>query len=194
MISHFIAHYGYFAVLLGTMLEGESILLAAGFACHQGLMSLPIVFILAVTGATLGDLTAFALGRWQGRALISRFACLHNAVPKVTRLLERYDTPIILAIRFLVGLRMAGPVIIGTTRISAKRFAWLNLLGALIWATLILSLGFSLGLMLKSLITDVKQHEEAILLALFSLVIPCSVWLVARHRQKPPSRHDDRTL
>ena len=38
MISAFVATYGYVAVFAGTLLEGETILLSAGFAANRGLL------------------------------------------------------------------------------------------------------------------------------------------------------------
>ena len=118
MISAFILSYGYLAVFVGTLLEGESILLAAGFAAHRGLLDLPVVIVVAVLGATLGDQLAFLLGRWKGRALIARFPSLAKQQPRVHDLLERHATLFILTLRFLYGLRIAGPMLLGTSRVA----------------------------------------------------------------------------
>ena len=66
MINDFVANYGYLAVFIGTLLEGETILVAAGFAAYRGLLDLPSVVLVAIVGGTLGDQTAFQLGRWKG--------------------------------------------------------------------------------------------------------------------------------
>ena len=39
--------YGYLAVLLGTFLEGETILVLGGFAAHRGYLALPWVIVAA---------------------------------------------------------------------------------------------------------------------------------------------------
>ncbi|MGB2902891.1 MAG: DedA family protein, partial [Candidatus Dechloromonas phosphoritropha] len=118
MISAFVLSYGYLAVFVGTLLEGESILLAAGFAAHRGLLDLPVVIVVAVLGATLGDQLAFLLGRWKGRALIARFPSLAKQQPRVHELLEGHATLFILTLRFLYGLRIAGPMLLGTSRVA----------------------------------------------------------------------------
>jgi membrane protein DedA with SNARE-associated domain len=38
--------YGYFALMIGTFLEGETILIAAGFLAHRGYLELPWVIFL----------------------------------------------------------------------------------------------------------------------------------------------------
>src|SRR5688572_33421924 len=41
MLTQLLDHYGYLAVLVGTVLEGETILILGGFAAHQGYLHLP---------------------------------------------------------------------------------------------------------------------------------------------------------
>ena len=88
MISSFVTSYGYFAVFLGTLLEGETVLLAAGFAAYRGLLDWPLVALVAFFGATVGDQLAFLLGRWKGTVLIARFPALARRAPQVHTLLN----------------------------------------------------------------------------------------------------------
>lgn len=46
-IASLIATYGYYALFLGTLLEGETVLVAAGYAAHRGLLELPWVIVIA---------------------------------------------------------------------------------------------------------------------------------------------------
>ena len=58
-----IATYGYGAVLVGTFLEGETVVLLGGFAAHRGYLDLPWVIAVAFAGSLLGDQLYFYLGR-----------------------------------------------------------------------------------------------------------------------------------
>lgn len=50
-ISNLITQYGYGAVAVGCLLEGEMVLLLAGFAAHRGYLSLPMLIgVAAVAG------------------------------------------------------------------------------------------------------------------------------------------------
>lgn len=186
MISAFVASYGYLAVFLGTLFEGETILLAAGFAAHRGLLDGWFVLVASFAGATLGDQIAFLFGRWKGMVLISHFPALAQRAPRVHALLDRHDVLFILANRFLYGLRIAGPVVMGTTGISYLRFAVFNMFGAAIWTVTIVGAGYYFGMALSALFVNIKYIEEAILIAI--LVAGFILWLW-RHNHKQKARH-----
>lgn len=174
MISTFIASYGYFAVFAGTLFEGETILIAAGFAAHRGLLSWEIVVLVAVLGGILGDQLSFCFGRWKGNALIARFPTLAQRKPRIHELLERYDVILILIVRFLYGLRVAGPVIMGSSRIPYVKFAFFDMLGAILWSIVVSGAGYIFGMAISSLIDDLRQIEEIVLLVI--LIFGFAVW------------------
>lgn len=178
MISSLIASYGYWAVLVGTLMEGETVLLAAGFAAHRGLLDWRTVLAVAVVGATVGDQAAFLAGRWKGPALIARFPALARNAPRVKALMARYHAPFILALRFLYGLRIAGPVMLGAGECPVLRFALLNFLGALIWAPLIMGAGYAFGATIETMLHDLKRIEEIVVVGI--LAVGFVVWLVRR--------------
>lgn len=175
MISSFVASYGYLAVFLGTLVEGETILIAAGFAAYRGLLDWPLVVLVAVIGATFGDQLAFLLGRWKGEVLLARFPALAQQKPRINELLERFDIITILILRFLYGLRIAGPMIIGTSRVPLLRFGVLNLAGAILWAVVVSGAGYFFGITIGSLFANLKKYEEIIFIAI--LMLGASVWL-----------------
>jgi membrane protein DedA with SNARE-associated domain len=178
MISSFVISYGYLAVFAGTLLEGETILIAAGFAAHGGLLEWPLVVLVATAGGTLGDQLAFMLGRWKGDTLIARFPALARQRPRVHDLLERHATLFILTNRFLYGLRIAGPVLMGSSRVPLLRFAILNVLGAALWALLVTAAGYTFGLAVNAMIDNFKRVEGILLVVI--LALGGVVWLWRR--------------
>ncbi len=188
MISTFVATYGYLAVFVGTLFEGETILLAAGYAAQRGLLDWPIVFAVGVLGGTLGDQIAFLLGRWKGAYMISHFPALVQRAPRVHRLLERHHVALILVIRFLYGLRIVGPVIMGTSRVPFVRFALLNIVGAILWALVVSGAGYYFGMALEALITDINHFELLILAGILLAGFISALWLhrhAARYKNDP---------
>src|SRR5690348_9687180 len=104
-VASLIQTYGYGAIAAGTFLEGETVLLAAGAAAARGYLWLPMIIAVAAFFGFLGDQIFFLLGRRYGRDLVAHFPSLQPKVARISALLERHDAPLILAIRFLYGLR-----------------------------------------------------------------------------------------
>ena len=180
-LTALIASYGYYALFFGTFLEGETVLIAAGFAAHRGILDLSWVIAIAFIASTLGDQLAFLLGRWRGEQLLQRFPALRRKVPAVQSLLDRYHIPLILGVRFFYGLRIAGPFVIGMSRIPFPVFALLNMAGALVWAAVVALAGYYFGMALEIWIADLKQFEETVLVII--LVAGAGIWLWRRKRK-----------
>ena len=130
--AQLLADYGYLAVFIGSLLEGETILVLAGFAAYQGYLSLPVTLVLAFVGGTLGDQVFFWLGRGWGPSLLQRIPNAQRRVQRVKDLLEHHHAPVIVGIRFIYGLRIskgstgtsARPSVCGSRRGEPDRPTW----------------------------------------------------------------------
>lgn len=162
--SALIAHYGYAALFLGAMLEGETLLILAGFAAHQGYLQLHWVILIAMLGGFLGDQTYFWLGRRHGSWILTHFPRFVPVFERANTLIERYHEVLIVGIRFLYGLRTVGPMALGMSAVPAWRFLLFNLLGAAIWAVVIGAAGYLFGQALELLLDDFKKLEEMLLI------------------------------
>ena len=102
--------YGYWAIFIGTFAEGETILILGGFAAHRGYLALPWVILAAFIGSLCGDQLFFYLGRAHSQWFLARRPLWKERVYKAQRLLERFQTPVILGFRFLYGTRGSYPL------------------------------------------------------------------------------------
>jgi len=162
-LESLIVTYGYLVIFIGTFLEGETILILAGFAARRGYLMLPGVILAAFLGSLFCDQLFFYLGRKHSQAIIARRPIWKSRVKKAQNLLERFQTPMILAFRFLYGLRTVSPFVIGMSGVSAGKFLLLNAIGALTWAILIGSGGYLFGSALEAMIGDINHYEIKIL-------------------------------
>ena len=172
--------YGYWVVFAGTLLEGESVLLLAGFAAYSGLLELHTVIGVATLGSFLGDQLWFLLGRKQGAKLLVRFPKYAAPAARAEELLHKYDTPIILAVRFLYGLRIVLPFTIGMSRISALRFQLLNFAGAVLWASSGAAVGYLFGNAIENILGDFHRYEKYALA--FIAIAGLVYWFYSRRR------------
>ncbi len=185
MLQELIDSYGYAAVLIGTLLEGETILLLGGLAAKLGYLKLFWVIVVGFVGATLGDQFWFYIGRRHGQALLARHPRWRQRVERIHHILVRFETALLLGFRFLYGLRNLTPLVIGTSKISWRKFVLLNITGALIWAVTIGTLGYAFGQGIDLLLGNVKHYElEAVLFLTSAGLAVWVVHLVARRLRR----------
>jgi membrane protein DedA with SNARE-associated domain len=172
-LQSMIENYGYAAILIGTFLEGETILVLAGLAAHQGYLMLTWVILAAFLGSLCGDQLIFYLGRKHSQAVLSRRPAWKQKAQKVHRMMNRLETPMILSFRFLYGLRTVAPFVIGMSPVSFKKFILLNAAGALVWAAAVGCGGYLFGHALEIFIGKIKHYEVQVFagIALLGLLI-----------------------
>ena len=187
-LERLVATYGYAAVFVGTFLEGETILVLAGFFAFRGYLDLPAVVLLAFAGTYAGDQLYFHLGRTGGaRALASRPRWKARA-DAVFALLQRHDTALILGFRFLYGIRTVTPFVLGASGIRPLRFLALNGLGAAAWAVAFGTLGYFFGHAIEAALDEVKRYEGWVLLGVAAA--GAALWFF-RLRKRPGDRPPD---
>ena len=177
-----LVQFGYIAVFIGTLLEGETVLALAGLAAANGYLSFTGVVGVAVIGAFLGDQACFYAGRRYGARILARYPSLAAKAPRVQALIRRWDAPAVMVLRFCYGLRIAGPIIIGSSGISAWRLAFFNFIGTLIWAPIVATIGYFAGQAIQHWLGRIQHVQLAVLM----LVILAAMvgWFVIQSRRR----------
>lgn len=178
-LIHLIHVYGYLAVLAGTFLEGEMILLLAGMAAAQGYLLLPWVITAAFAGSFAGDQLFFYIGRRYGPGFVQRRPGLRPAAARLQGWLSRHPVLPVAGFRFLYGLRSAAPFVFGAAGVGRRRFFVLNGIGAVIWAVALGYAGFAAGRAFAAIMVHVQRDELMLLLA---GVAAAGLWLIWRYR------------
>jgi membrane protein DedA with SNARE-associated domain len=180
-LTHHLATLGPVAILVGSAVEGQLSAMAGGVMAREHLMSPLVVFAAAALGSTLVDYVLFVLGRSFRESRFVTKASKKKSFAKAVDLIERFPNSFILSFRFIYGLRAAGPVAIGVTRIGHRRFAVLNVVGALIWAAACVGLGYLIGPALMSLMHGAAGTAAPIVAgAAFAAVIGAVLFWRAR--------------
>jgi membrane protein DedA with SNARE-associated domain len=178
-VEQLVQQYGYSVVLVGTLFEGQPVMLFGGFAAHRGYLELvPWVILAGAIGNFLGFQAWFLAARRFGRPLIDRRPQWVGRITKVQHWLGRLESLLIITIRFMPGLDTIGTVAIGMSRVSVPRFTVLNALGALIWATALAVAGYLLGDLLELILGDLEAVEKPLLIGIVVLTVG---WIVYRH-------------
>lgn len=183
VLEALIGRYGYLAILVGTFLEGETILVLGGFAAHRGLLWLPGVMACAFVGSLASDQLFFVLGRRRGRAFVARRPRLQPPLARVHALMARHDVLLMLSFRFLYGLRNVTPLAFGMSSVPALRFATFNAVGAAVWAVAVAALGWLIGNAARRFLGDLERYELRIAAAI--LLAGLALWAWRRwHRSR----------
>ena len=182
LAESFIATYGLAVVFLGTLLEGETIAIMAGFLAHQGAVDGRLALLAAFLGALASDQTLFLIGRrFADHPMVMRqrnrplFA---KALAKV----EASATVYILIFRFLYGLRTVSPLAIGVSSVSGKKFAILNAIAAFVWAAVMIGIGFAFGRTIEATLGRFHNVEHVII-AMIAVGIVSTAGLTWLHRR-----------
>lgn len=176
----FVSTYGYPALIIGTFLEGETILVIGGFLAHLGYLDLSWVIICAFLGTFAGDQLYFWMGRTQKVGFLTRRPFFRQRIEKAQDLLARHQKLIGLGFRFVYGIRTITPFALGLSKIKAKRFFCYNALSGVVWAVAVGGGGYLFGDALEVFIGKVKHYELATLAAM--IFVAFLVWLANFYR------------
>jgi membrane protein DedA with SNARE-associated domain len=185
-INRLIAEHGdwfYLIAFIWTFLEGETVVLFAGFAAAQGMLNPFLLLAATGLGSFAGDQSWFWVGRHFGSRLLDRFPRWRFGVEAALRWLERYNAGFILSFRFIYGVRNFSSFAMGMSAIRGKRFLALNFLAAALWAAGFIAVGYFLGHAFRAVLGDLARSFSLAMLGVF-VAIACGVGLVHRVQRR----------
>ncbi len=168
-------------------LPGDSLLFVVGAMSGAGLMHYPSVMALLIVAAVLGDQCNYSIGRFFGPKVFqwenSRFFN-KRAFDQAHAFYERYGGVTIIAARFLPFLRTFAPFVAGVAFMTRSRFTLFNVIGAVLWVVVVVTIGFFFGN-----IPMVKANMDKVIWALIfvpGLFVLLGTW---RARRKAARRN-----
>src|SRR5687767_1274631 len=135
-------------LLIGFFLPGDSLLFTAGLLASQGDLNFPVILVGCFIAAVAGDQVGYAFGRRVGPALFRRpdsriFRQEH--VDRAREFFEKHGSKTIVLARFVPVVRTFAPIVAGVGRMEYRTFVTFNVIGGLLWAVGVTTLGFVLG-------------------------------------------------
>lgn len=152
-------------LLVGVFFPGDSLLFIAGLLSASGFMAFPLLILIVICAAIIGDSTGYWLGTKIGPALFkredSRFF-KQAYVARTQKFFDAYGGRAIILARFVPIVRTIAPVLAGVGKMKYPRFLSFNAIGGMLWGAGMVSLGYFLG--------SIIPNSETYILP-FSLVI-----------------------
>ena len=159
--TNIMEHHSYLAyviLFIWSMAEGETGLVLAGILAYTGHILLLPAIIVAGFGGAAGDLLFFHLGKYHTDVVRDKIKNNEVIIDEIKDLLKKHDIIVIFVQRYLYGLRTIIPIVIGMTKYDEKRFFMINLISALIWASMTILLAYHFGEEILGLFEKVKDY------------------------------------
>ncbi len=149
--SALVHDYGYWIVLFGSMIEGESIVLTAGMLSAHGILSFYKICLLSFIGTCFADQLLYNLGYYIGPSFLEKWSVTRKLFHKLKPIALKYQNIYILSFRFIYGIRIMSPILIGIVKIDPKKYMILNIVASVIWSIVSCSMGYAIGSFTKTL-------------------------------------------
>lgn len=147
-------------------LPGDSLLFALGAmtATENAVLSYPILFFSLIIAGILGDFVNYSIGSRFGAALFkdenSKFFNRRH-LAKTQVFYEKYGAKTIVIARYVPIVRTFAPFVAGMAQMQYRRFAIYNVVGAVSWVGIFLTLGHVFGNM-----EFVKRNFQLVILGI----------------------------
>ncbi|MBF7691343.1 MULTISPECIES: DedA family protein [Acinetobacter] len=163
-------------------LPGDSLLLAAGaLAASTGVMEpIPLIVLLSIA-AILGDTVNYHVGKYIGPRVFEMDSKLikKEHLLKTHEFFQKHGGKTIIFARFLPFFRTFAPFIAGAGDMNYKQFLFFNVVGALLWISSLVTLGYLFGN-----IPFIKDNFSHVILGIIILSILPAVFEYFRNKRK----------
>lgn len=148
----------YIVFFLGIFIEGELVFLSAIIAASHGHLNLELVIAIAILATITSDLVYFNLGKRRAGIWLQK-SKWKSKIAIIEQKLAKHRTAFLITYRFLYGLRIATPLVLGTQEISQLEFLKFSIISTLLWATLFTGLGLTFGELILTYFKDIERIE-----------------------------------
>ena len=195
-MESFLTSAGYAGLILFAFLEAACIPISseitfgfAGVLAYQGHLNLALVIILGTLAELGGSYASYAVGRIGGRPLVTKLGryvlVTESDVSRAERFLEGRGMWAIPVGRMLPFVRAFTSIVAGLVRVPAGKFGILSLIGTVLYAAALSSIGYALGSTWQSV-----SHGLAVVgYVLFALIVLAIVGFIA-YRWRAVRRED----
>lgn len=150
-------------LVITPFLPGDSLLFAAGAIASTGLINIWIIFFILLAAAILGDSTNYLIGRFIGRKMTKSKFVKKEYLEKTQHFYDKYGGKTIILARFIPIIRTFAPFVAGIGKMEYSKFISFNVIGALLWVSIVTSAGFFFG--------NIPLIKENFTLAIFAIII-----------------------
>lgn len=191
-ISAWLSQYGSIA-LFGLLILGivafpvpeETMMVVAGILMYEGTLPIAPTLLAAYAGSISGITISYFVGRTFGRYLIHRWGkqlgITDDLMEKMHRWFERFGIWMLLIGYFIPGVRHFTGFSAGFTYLHFGSFALFAYLGALIWVSTFLSIGYFFGSYWVAAFEKIFFDTETLIIILLLIVLCYAIYYLKKH-------------
>ncbi len=177
-----VSQFGYVGIFLVMVIEGvltpipsALILPFAGLLAQEGGLNFVLVILVAASGATVGSTGAYLIGLYLGRPFLVRYGKYirieERHIDMVDRWFGRWGSWAVLLANSFTGFRSVIAFPAGIARMSLKSFIPFTFIGATVWTTILVSLGYFLGSAAFEFAESLESFDVIVLAGLAAFLI-----------------------
>jgi membrane-associated protein len=171
-------------LFFGAFLPGDSLLFTLGLLSSQGYFNIILLWVIVVACAILGDNVGYIFGKKVGPKIFSKKDSLlfrQSHVETAKEFYDRHGKKAIVLARFVPIIRTFAPIIAGVAGMHYRTFVLFNVIGGLLWGTLMLSAGYSIG----RYVPGADKYLEYIIMGIIILsVLPIAIEYLRARKSK----------
>ncbi|TFD52643.1 DedA family protein [Cryobacterium sp. Hh11] len=175
-------------LLVGFFLPGDTLLFFTGVLVLSGVISQPLWIVIPAIAlsAVLGDQLGYLIGRTTGRRIFDRrdsglFS--RKSVIRTQGFFDRFGPAAVTIARFVPVVRTFAPVAAGVGKMRRRVFTLFNIIGAVLWTTAVVLLGFGLA-HIPGVADFAARYIDLVLIGIVVLsVVPVVIRALVSRRQ-----------
>ena len=193
-IQHIVLSMGYPGLFVLITLEStlvpipsELIMPFAGYLAHTGAFSLPVILIINSSAALLGSGICYWIGAAGGTPLLVRYGKFigvrRKDIERTETYFARHGKATILISRFLPVVRHIISVPAGIARMPLGPFFLQTFIGATIWGTVLILIGYELGNW--AVVAETLKHVDLLIgVLIVAVLLTVAIRFVLRRRRE----------
>ncbi|MEK7213867.1 MAG: bifunctional DedA family/phosphatase PAP2 family protein [Patescibacteria group bacterium] len=151
--------------IIGSLVPGHTTVILSGFLSKLGILNLPAVLFLVISGALIGDIIGYFIGKKYGFVFLKRFGkyvfLKDEHIEKAKKIVNNHTGKAIILGRFNPFTRPLAPFIVGASDVHMRSFWFFDIIGVLIWAIGSIAIGYVFG---------ASYHIAALYIGRFTLI------------------------
>lgn len=198
-LKDFVATVGYPGLFLLVMIEStvvpvpsEIVLPFAGWLANEGKMSLPLILAINSVAALVGSGLSYWFGAAGGKKLLLRYGRYIFITPadiaRTEAFFARRGRVTVLVARFVPVVRHIISIPAGVARMPLRSFLLQTFIGATVWGSFLIMLGYELGKEWEGVAQKLKKFDLAIGVVIILLFVVIVVRFVSRRRRAMASQ------